>query len=186
LLEEIGKSCRDEGLEINVETAKLIPYFKQMSKTLYTLRKIDKPLEPKETDDIDLTDNRYILTIDAKRYKLFDIKDNERMICYASNVGLEILSKSTEWHADGTFKSAPRKYKQLYHIHAWYKGNMYLCAKMFLKNKDEVTYDRMLQLLKSESFVQGYLLKPEKVTVDFEQSAINSFKRIFNCMVKGK
>jgi hypothetical protein len=77
LLEEISKSCRDEGLEINLETAKLIPYFKQMSKTLYTLRKIDKPLEPKETDDIDLTDNRYILTIDAKRYKLFDIKDNE-------------------------------------------------------------------------------------------------------------
>ena len=108
------------------------------------------------------------------------------MICYASNVGLEILSKSTEWHADGTFKSAPRKYKQLYHIHAWYKGHMYLCAKIFLKNKDEVTYDRMLQMLKSESLVHGYVLKPEKVTVDFEQSAINSFKRIFNCMVKGK
>ena len=44
------------------------------------------------------------------------------MICYASNIGLEILSISTEWHADGTFKSAPRKYKQLYHIHAWYKA----------------------------------------------------------------
>ena len=63
---------------------------------------------------------------------------------------------------------------------------MYLCAKIFLKNKDEVIYDTILQLLKSESFVQGYVLKPEKVTVDFEQSAINSFKRIFNCMVKGK
>jgi hypothetical protein len=75
LLEEIGKSCRDEGLEINVETAKLIPNYKQMSKTLYTLRKIDKPLEPKEIDDIDLN--------------------------------------------KGTFKSAPRKYKQLYHIHTW-------------------------------------------------------------------
>jgi hypothetical protein len=35
---------------------------------------------------------------------------------------------------------------------------MYLCAKIFLKNKDEVTYDSMLQLLKSESFVHGYLL----------------------------
>jgi hypothetical protein len=54
LLEEIGKSCRDEGLEIIEETArfretaKLIPNFKQMSKTLYTLRKIDKPFKQKK------------------------------------------------------------------------------------------------------------------------------------------
>ena len=116
-----------------------------------------------------------MMTNDAKRYKLFDTLDNERMICYASNVGLEILSKSAEWHADGTFKSAPRKYKQLYHIHGWYKGHMYLCAKIFLKNKDELTYDRMLELLKSEALVNGYSLTPKKVTVDFEQSAINSF-----------
>jgi hypothetical protein len=53
------------------------------------------------------------------------------MTCYASNIGHEILSKSTEWYADGMFKSAPRMYKQLYHIHAWYKGHMYLCVKYF-------------------------------------------------------
>ena len=38
LLEEIEKACREEGLEINTETTKLIPNFKQMSHTLYTLR----------------------------------------------------------------------------------------------------------------------------------------------------
>ena len=49
-------------------------------------RKKDKPLEPKTTDDNDLSDDRYKLTNDGKRYKLFDILDDERMICYASNV----------------------------------------------------------------------------------------------------
>ena len=63
---------------------------------------------------------------------------------------------------------------------------MYLCAKIYLKNKDEVTYDRMLTLLKQNALNNGYDLKPEKVTVDFEQSAINSFERIFKCIVKGK
>ncbi len=106
------------------------------------------------------------------------------MICYASNIGLKILSKSTEWRADGTFKSAPRKYKQFYHIHAWYKGNMYLCAKIFLKNKDEETYDRMLTKLKNTALDYGFDLKPEKVMADFEQSAMNSFKRISKFMVK--
>ena len=145
-----------------------------------------KPIKPQVTDEINLTDYRFINTNDAKTYKLFDTLDDTRMICYASNIGLEILSKSTEWHADGTFKSAPRKYKQLYHIHAWYKGHMYLCAKIFLKNKDEETYDRMLTKLKTTALDYGFDLKPEKVMVDFEQSAINSFKRIFKCLVKGK
>ena len=102
-----------------------------------------------------MTDDLYINTNDNKRYKLFDTLDSQRMICYSSNVGLEILSKSKEWHADGTFRSA-RKYKQLYHIHAWLNGHIYLCAKTFLKNKDELTYDRMLQLLKSNALYAGF------------------------------
>ena len=185
-MEEIGKACREDGLEIDGESGNLVPDFKNFKKSLYNKRNEVKPVEPKNTDDINLTDDRYIYTNDAKRYMLFDTNDESRMICFASNIGLEILSKSTEWHSDGTFKSAPRKYKQLYHIHAWYKGRMYLCAKIFLKNKDEVTYDRMLTLLKQNALNNGYDLKPEKVTVDFEQSAINSFKRIFKCIVKGK
>jgi hypothetical protein len=66
-----------------------------------------KPIEPQVTDEKNLTDDRFIYKNEAKRYKLFDTLDDTRMICYASNIGLEILSKSTEWHADGTFKSAP-------------------------------------------------------------------------------
>jgi hypothetical protein len=119
LLEEVGKSCREDNLEIDDGSAKLIPNYNGFKRSLYRYRNKVKPIEPKVTDEINLTDYRFINTNDAKRYKLFDTLDDTRMICYASNIGLEILSKSTEWHADGTFKSAPRKYKQLYHIHAW-------------------------------------------------------------------
>jgi hypothetical protein len=40
-----------------------------MSKTLYTLSKINETLASKETNDIDLTDNRYIMTISIKLAK---------------------------------------------------------------------------------------------------------------------
>ena len=36
-----------------------------------------------------------------------------------------------------------------------------VCAKIFLKNKDELTYDRMLQLLKGNALDAGFDLKPE-------------------------
>ena len=66
------------------------------------------------------------------------------MICYASNIGLEILSKSTEWHAVGTFKSAQRKYKQLYLIHAWYKA-MNNILKKYVKKPLAIIMTNYLQ-----------------------------------------
>jgi hypothetical protein len=44
----------------------------------------------------------------------------------------------------------------------------------------------MLSKLKTTALDYGFDLKPEKVMVDFEQSAINSLKRIFKYLVKGK
>ncbi len=133
LLEEIGKSCREDNLEIDVGSVKIIPNYNGFKRSLYRYRNKVKPIEPQVTDEINFTDDRFIYINDAKRYKLFDTLDDTWMICYASIIGLEILLKSTEWHADGTFKSATRKYKQKHHIHTWYKGYIYLCAKIFLK-----------------------------------------------------
>ena len=185
LLEEVGKSLREDGLVINTDTVQIIPTYKQLHHTLWNIRHKDTPNLPESTDDINLLNDKYNLTNEGKRYKLYDSLDNHRMVIYSSNIGLEILSKSLEWHADGTFKCAPRKYKQMYLIHAWYKGHMYLCAKVFLKNKDEATYTRMLRMLVENAEDCRFKLHPEKVTVDFEQAAINSFKTVFDCEVKG-
>ena len=61
-----------------------------MSRTLYTLRSQEKPSEPEDTDDIDLTDEKFILANDMKRYKFIDTLDSQRMIGYSSNAGLAI------------------------------------------------------------------------------------------------
>ena len=140
----------------------------------------DTPKQPETTDDIILLNDKYNLTNESKRYKLHDTLDDQSIIIYSCNIGLEILSKSEEWYADGTFRCAPRKYKQMFLIHGWYKGHMYLCAKVFLKNKDELTYNRMLQLFVQNAADLNFKLKPLKVTVDFEQAAMNAFQATFN------
>jgi hypothetical protein len=142
-LKELGKAVRD-GLPVDSLSAKLIPTYKSMYKGLWNQRHKDTPILPKTTFDIDLTDDKYILTNDGKQFKLFDSLDEDRILGYASPTNLEILSKSKQWHADGTFISSPQHYKQLYCIYAWYLDEMHLCLYAFLKKKDTVTYKKII------------------------------------------
>ena len=40
------------------------------------------------------------------------VEDNLNFLIFCSDIGLELLSKSTTWHSDGTFKVAPSLFYQ--------------------------------------------------------------------------
>ena len=62
---------------------------------------------------------------------------------------MDCLENSPVWHVDGTFKTSPKLYYQMFNIHAWFRDEMYQCATFFLKTKEEKTYYRSLQQLKN-------------------------------------
>ncbi len=48
-----------------------------------------------------------------KRFLLSHVvEDNVNLLIFCSDIGLELLSKSTRWHSDGTFKVAPSLFYQ--------------------------------------------------------------------------
>ncbi|CAF1033362.1 unnamed protein product [Brachionus calyciflorus] len=108
------------------EAAEFAPKFKNIEKNLYRLKhlvEIQKDKLPKNLQEISFNEEfeSFKYTIDKKRFLLFDFKNLDRIICFASDVQLEILQKSDRWHVDGTFKAAPTLFYQLYLIHGWYK-----------------------------------------------------------------
>jgi MULE transposase domain len=102
-------------------------------------------------------------------------KDGDRfIICYNSSHEYLLKSSST-WLADGTFKIASSSFKQLYIIQCMIVNKAFTLAYIFLSGKKEEQYYTAFTKLKS-------LLNQVSVTdiiVDFERSAINSFKRVF-------
>ena len=137
---------------------------------------------PKTREAIEL-DRLHITTLYKKRFLLFDTLGENRIIAYASDYQLEILFKSIRWHADGTFKSAPELFAQLYLIHGWYMGEMHPCAFIFMPDRTKPTYKKMLRKLKESS---AQILQPSSVFVDFEQGAIKAFREEFPVVeVKG-
>ncbi|CAF0816561.1 unnamed protein product [Brachionus calyciflorus] len=84
---------------------------------------------PPSVDDISdiLLEGEFIVCQDGKScFLLFDSKDDHRIIGFDSDACLNILSKSSTWHVDGTFKSAPGCYKQVFTIHAWFMDQIFI------------------------------------------------------------
>ena len=100
-----------------------------------------------------------------------------------------MLHNSRVWLADGTFKTAPLLFTQLYVIHAlrggpdmMKDGHLLLSVFVLLPNKSEVTYRRMwqqVQLLCPQDY-------PSEILMDFEKAAIRSFEHTWpDFVVKG-
>ncbi|KAL0861403.1 hypothetical protein ABMA27_008947 [Loxostege sticticalis] len=88
-----------------------------------------------------------------------------------------IRSPDPTFFADGTFKSCPKGFHQLYTIHG-YDDKTHIITPIFyalLPNKKTVTYKLLLKLIKKQ--ISDF--QPAKITLDFEVAAINAFQQTF-------
>lgn len=100
----------------------------------------------------------------------------KKIIVFASDFMLDVLSSSATWMLDGTFKVVPDMYFQLYTIHAVVAENeVFPVVYALLPNKKSSTYVRLFDILKR--YKPG--LRPETVICDFERASHTALKKSF-------
>ena len=57
--------------------------------------------------------------------------------------GLNVLNNAEHWFMDGTFKTAPGLFYQLYTVHCMTNDRVIPCVYALLPNKRQNTYDRL-------------------------------------------
>lgn len=112
-------------------------------------------------------------------------KEDFLMYCeeFSSDDGMAIFTTSTNLRTlvacdtvlmDGTFKSCPRFFVQVYTIFA-YANHTYLpLVYGLLRNKEQSTYETFLQTVINQCFSMNLVFKPAVVLTDFEKSAMNA------------
>ena len=85
--------------------------------------------------------------------------DEKRILIFASDEGLQQLENASVLGMDGTFKSSPSIWYQLFTIHAFINGRSYPRAFILLPDKTEATYDR--------TFLELNKLRPILTLVSF-------------------
>lgn len=146
------------------------------------------PLKFKKTLEGDL-----FLLYDSFEDENADDDDESRIIIFSTLTNLRRLSKSKEWHLDGTFKMSPSIFFQLFTILGSEmqiiddeEQNIALpYVYALLRNKQEITYAKVLQIVihKIQEFFGDWQV-PEIIMTDFELGIINSVKNVVKTNVK--
>ena len=172
--------------DIREHSAIYLPKLDSLKQTIRRARKraMNVPTEP-ETFDTLVIPEAYKKTSKGDRFLLYDSgtgSENQRLLIFGTASNIDMLNTSNIWLADGTFKTAPNLFYQLYVIHALKGGpnileDGHLLPSLFilLSNKSENIYGRMWEQIK----ILCPNACPSHLIVDFELAAINSFSLNF-------
>ena len=140
--------------ELNTKYSKseLAEHWKQWDEIRGTLsyhREINRPAQPKDNEEVNLPPE-YANQLDKPFLRYNSTNNNtNQMLIFMSDEAIEILRKSTRWQLDGTFKSSPKQFYQIFTIHAYFGKKLLPCVYCLLKKKDRETYDTALQKIKN-------------------------------------
>jgi len=126
-------------------------------------------------------------TISGQEFLIKDIyDDNNRIIIFTTFQNCLYLRESEFWLADGTYKSCPSFFKQLYTIHGSIKrGNDQICLPLvfaLMTNQTENSYKLMFTALNDFAIEHRINFKDNtdlEIITDFEIAAINAINDIF-------
>ena len=86
--------------------------------------------------------SKYRITHSNEPFLLFDSDDgSDRIIIFSTLRNLQLLSNTSNWYADGTFKTAPPLFNQLYSIHGIVNGDVLPLVYTLMANKTEEQYN---------------------------------------------
>ena len=160
-------------------SAAKLPKLDSLKRTIQRQRVLAAPVQPDTFEQLILP-KEYKRTSKGEPFLLYDSgAETQRILIFGTKRNLEMLHNSRVWLADGTFKTAPLLFTQLYVIHAlrgdpdmMKDGHLLLSVFVLLPNKSEVTYRIMwqqVQLLCPQAY-------PSEIQMDFEKAAIRSFE----------
>jgi hypothetical protein len=147
-----------------------------LKRTIQRVRKVAEnvPADPRNLREFNLPEE--YKNVDGELFLQFDSgPGNDRILLFSTQRNLDFMDRCNRWFADGTFKSSPKLFCQLYTIHGVQYTNVIPTVFALLPNKSEATYIRLLKALKSIK----PNLRPDSIIVKFERAAINAFLQQF-------
>ena len=109
-----------------------------------------------------------------------------KVITFASEQCLKILSENSHWNADGTFRTTLALFTQAYYIHVWDEFSMKPVVFACCEDKSQEGYYRLFTSLVTYANTKNISLSSPSILIDFEQATINAINDVFpQASIKG-
>ena len=123
----------------------------------------------------------YTVTSSNQQFLQADLQDPARLLLFASPEAVQLLQDSNHWFVDGTFKTCPDLFYQVYTIHALKLDRVLPCVYVLLANKSQPTYECLFAEVK-----RLVDTPPVTLLMDFERAAYNAASLVFpDTVIKG-
>ncbi|XP_068242204.1 uncharacterized protein [Palaemon carinicauda] len=128
------------------------------------------PPLPQCRSDLFFTDE-YTKSCRGENFLLFDSGPTEkRIVIFATQRCTNILANSDRWYGDGTFKTVPLLFYQLYTFHGFKEDVAIALIYALLPDKSETTYSILLEKIKEHTAFSVL----SSLTIDFEPAMIKA------------
>jgi hypothetical protein len=159
------------------EVIATLPNYESIKSSLYRTKKENFPSQPAIRSQLIIND-LWSKTIDGRDFVLADNGIDDRIIIFGTSAFLikACSLQNSVVFMDGTFKSTPPLFKQIYTFHCFIAGQMFPIVFGLLPNKREDTYRRFLQMIKSAALRFGTDFSPEIIQIDYEIAMMNAIR----------
>ena len=138
-------------------------------------RKGAMPANPLSLQDLVIPDE-FKKTLKSQDFLLYDSgQGDKRTLIFSTHRNLQLLARSQHWYADGTFKTVPPLFAQLYTIHGLINNNIVPAVFVLMSEKTEESYRMVFSKLKQLE----PSMRPISVMTDFETATVKAFQHEF-------
>jgi MULE transposase domain/FLYWCH zinc finger domain len=198
ILKERAQQTNDQPAQViqtivaqsSQETYPYLPSHSALRQSIKRIRHVDLPAEPQSLENLIIPESMK-KTLNGSNFLIKDSTlGHNRILIFTTIANLKQLELSSFWVMDGTFKTVPTIFKQLYTIHGSVGGNensrIMPLVYALMSSKSEECYKRLFQDLIEFSEEHDIDLQPRYILTDFEKAAINAIQAEFqNIQNKG-
>lgn len=187
---------RDLNVEnIAIEVAANLPDVNNVRQALLRAKAKQLPRNPTNIQELEYIPRRFSVTKSGDFFLLYDSDSDEpnnlacgRIIIFATENNLRQLFRCKLWFADGTFKTVPAIFYQMFTVMGQFSymrgGKQKKAARplvyALLETKQEAAYHKVFEVIMSEARKLRIPVQiPERVMSDFELAIINAIETHF-------
>lgn len=179
---------RDEVANVNSEEVIAnLPQRNDIIRNINRIQNRHRPNNPMTLQDLNI-EAPYTRSLNGQQFLQYDSgsDDVDRFIVFYTTNDLERLCNSRMILGDGTFKTVPSMFFQMYTFHGIVNGYTFPLVYCISTRKTESFYRRLLIHLQTHANELRLSLTPQIIMSDFELSFINAARAIFpNAEMKG-
>ncbi|KAL4154075.1 hypothetical protein QTP88_001908 [Uroleucon formosanum] len=184
---EVRRSVITSGLQGSSQNKvyNSIPTLNSVRSSVYRKKVKLIPKLPNKLRDL-IINGEWRCTNDGRDYLLGSDGDDDKIVIFGTESFLRRLCTVEVIFMDGTFKSAPKLFLQIYTLNYCVQGIMVPMAYALLPNKTSATYNRIFNLIKEAAIRIDLIFNPKCFQIDFEIGMIMAIKELFGHQTKIK